>query len=477
MTPAQLAAELTDVSEALTNRMGTHRVDLENLVRIPSVSAPGFDPAEVRRSAEAVADLLRNRRFSRVQLLEVDGAHPAVYGERLDAGPHAPTVLCYAHHDVQPPGDAAAWQSPPFSPTERDGRLYGRGTADDKGGVVCLVAAVDAWLAARGAPPVNVKVFVEGEEETGSPNLQAFLTTHRSLLDADVVVLCDAANWQPGVGTLTYLLRGLVDAEVTLRATDHALHSGMYGGPVPDPVTGLAKLLGGLVDDHGEVAVPGFSDDVREPTAAERQRIAALDFDEDAFRADAGLRDGVPLAGDPARHPLERLWNRPALATIGIDAPSVAASSNTLQPEARARVSARLAPGQDPKRALDLLCHHLATQAPWGLEADVVPGAAAPAFVADPGHQAFEAAEVALEAAYGRPAAIAGVGGSIPFVDAIVNACAAADGTPAPALLTAVADPDTRAHGIDESMPLDDWHRACLAHAYLLGSLARTELS
>ena len=476
MTPTDLAAALTDVAEALTNRMGTHRVDLERLVEIPSVSAPGFDPGDVRRSADAVAELLRNRRFDGVRLLEVDGAHPAVYGERLDAGPDAPTVLCYAHHDVQPPGDPSAWRSPAFAPTERDGRLYGRGTADDKGGVVCLIAAVDAWLAARGAPPVNVKVFFEGEEEIGSPNLATFLESYRDVLVADVVVLCDAANWREGVGTLTYLLRGLVDAEVTLRSTEHALHSGMYGGPIPDPVAGLAKLLGGLLDEQGEVAIPGFSDDAREPSDAERERIAALDFDEGSFRAEAGLRPGVPLAGDPERHPLERLWNRPALAVIGLDAPSVDGSSNTLQAEARGRVSARLAPGQDPERARDLLCRHLAEAAPWGLEVEVAPGAAAPAFVADPAHPAFEAAETALEAAYGAAAALAGIGGTIPFVDAIARAFAKPDGSPAPALLTAVADPDSRAHGIDESMPLDDWHRACLAHAYLLGSLAETEL-
>ena len=477
MDPTELAAGLADVGDALTNRMAGHRVDLERLVEIGSVSADGFDPGEVRRSAEAVADLLRARHLDGVRLLEVDGAHPAVYGERLDAGAGAPTVLCYAHHDVQPPGDPDAWTSPPFVPAERGGRLYGRGTADDKGGIVAIAAAIDAWLAARGAPPVNVKVFVEGEEEIGSPNLAAFLEAYADVLWADVVVLCDAANWRSGVGTLTTTLRGLVDAEVTVRATDHALHSGMYGGPVPDPVAGLAKLLGGLVDDRGEVAIDGFCDDVAEPSDEQRRRLAALDFDEADFRSDAGLLDGVPLAGDPDRHPLERLWNRPALSVIGVDAPSVEASSNTLQPSARGRVSVRLAPGQDAERARDRLCRHLAAAAPWGLEVEVVPGAGAPGFEADVDHPAFRAGEAALEAAYGVPAAMAGVGGSIPFVDAIARAFADPEGTPAPTLLTAVADPDTRAHGIDESLPLDDWDRACLAHAYLFEALGRTELT
>ncbi|MFO8074744.1 MAG: M20/M25/M40 family metallo-hydrolase [Actinomycetota bacterium] len=471
MTPAELSDDLHDVAEALTNRMATHRVDLEALIEVPGVSAPGFDPAEVRRSAEAVADLMRARRLEGVRLLEVDDAHPAVYGERLDAPAGAPTVLLYAHHDVQPPGPAEAWTSPPFSPAERDGRLYARGSADDKGGVLAILAAVDAWLAARGHPPVGVKVLVEGEEEIGSTHLGAFLAEHADLLSADVVVLCDAVNLAEGTPAVTTSLRGLVDADVTVRATSHALHSGMYGGIVPDPVTGLAKLLASLTDDRGDVAIPGFCDDVRPLDAEERARLADLDVEPTRLRADAGLLEGVPFAGDPARPLLEKLWHRPCLAVIGVDAPARAGASNTLQPEASARVSVRLAPGQDPARALDRLCGHLEAAAPFGLDVEVTPGVASPGFLADAGHPSLHAARVALEAAYGAPAALAGVGGSIPFVDAITRALGDAD-DPAPALLTAVADPDARAHGIDESLGLVDWHRACLAHAYLLGALA-----
>ena len=460
----------TDLATALSGRMDQHRRDLEDLVRIPSVSAPGFDAAEVRRSAEAVRALLEARGFDNARLLEVEGAHPAVYADHLHAQ-GAPTVLLYAHHDVQPPGDGSQWSTSAFTPTERDGRLFGRGAADDKAGVMVHVAAVDAWLQARGALPVNVKVIIEGEEETGSEHLGEFLQQYVDLLRSDVMVLTDSVNWKVGVPALTYLLRGLVDCQVELRGLDHALHSGMYGGPVPDPLTGLVKLLAAMTDEHGAVAIPGFSADVRAPTDAERRRIADLDFDEEEFRREAGLLSGVRLGGDPNVHVLERLWMRPNATIIGLDAPAVATSSNTLVPSARARISVRLAPGQDPVRARDVLCAWLQEQAPWGLECTVTPGAVGSPFLADPTGPAFEAATRALEAAYGNPVVYAGVGGTIPFIEPFAAAFGGA-----PALLTGVEDPDTRAHGIDESLHLGDWHRACLAEAYLFDELATTPL-
>ena len=463
---------IDDIRDTLTNRMATHRIDLERLVGIPSVSAPGFDPAAVRRSAEEVAELLSARGLESVALLEVDGAHPAVYGDWLHAGDDAPTVLCYAHHDVQPPGDEAQWKSPPFEATERDGRLFGRGAADDKAGILVHVAAIDAWLTARGTLPVNVKVLVEGEEETGSEHLAAFLDAHGSRLAADVVVLTDSVNWKVGVPALTYQQRGLVDARFEVRAAAHALHSGMYGGVVPDPVGAVAQVLASLTGPGGEVAIPGFADDARPPTEDERSRLEALDFDEGGFREEAGLLADVPLAGDPGRHPLERIWMAPSVTVIGVDAPTVAGSSNTIQPRAGARVSVRLAPGQDPVRARDLLCSHIERSVPWGLESTVTPGAAARPYVADPAHPSTAAALRALSDAYGRPAVLTGIGGTIPFIEPFVAAFSR-DGDPLPALLTGVEDPDTRAHGTNESLHLDDWHRACLGQAYLLAELAR----
>ena len=470
-TPAR---DLRDVRDALDARMATHRRDLEALVRIPSVSAPGFDPEPVTRSAEAVRDLLTARGLQGARLLTEARVHPTVYAERRAADPHAPTVLLYAHHDVQPPGDPARWTTPAFEPHERDGRLYGRGAADDKAGVLVHVAAVSAWLDARGALPVTVKVVIEGEEETANPHLDDFLARHAELLRADAVVITDSVNWRVGVPALTTTLRGAIDCEVELRGLDHAVHSGLYGGPVADPVLGLVRLLAGLVDADGVVAIPGFADDARPVDAAQRARLEALDFDEDAFRADAGVLDGVALVGDPQTSVPERLWLRPSATITGIDVPAVAVASNTIQPSARARLSLRLAPGQDAARALTLLRRWLTEQAPWGLQVSVSSGAAAPAFSSDPDHPAVAAAAQALEAAYGAPTVFAGVGGSIPIVTSFVEAFSAAAGRPVPALVTGVEDPDSRAHGIDESLHLGDWRNACVAEAYLLGALAET---
>jgi acetylornithine deacetylase/succinyl-diaminopimelate desuccinylase-like protein len=475
--------ELDDVRDTLTARLPQHRADLEALVRIPSVSADPARAGEVRRAAEAARDLLAGSGLEHAQLLEIDGAHPAVYADWLHAGAPssreavghdsgAPTVLLYAHHDVQPTGDAGQWTSPPFEPTERDGRLFGRGAADDKAGILVHVAAVDAWLRARGALPVNVKVIIEGEEETGSEHLGDFLARYAELLRADVMVLTDSVNWQVGVPAITYLLRGLVDCEVEVRALDHAVHSGMYGGPVPDPVTGLVKLIAGMTDEHGAVAIPELLADVREPSPDELAALDKLDFDEARFRGEAGLLDGVALGGDPTLHPLQKLWMRPNLTVIGFDAPPVATASNTLVPSARAKISLRLAPGQDAERARDVLCAWLREHVPWGLQITVTPGAAGSPFQADPTGPVYEAAARALEAAYDHEVVFAGVGGSIPFIEPFSQAFSSDPAHPAPALLTGVEDPDTRAHGIDESLHLGDFAKACVGEAYLLAELA-----
>lgn len=458
--------ELDDIRDTVTNRMATHRLDLERLIGIPSVSAPGFDEGQVRRSAELVRDLLGDRGLENARLLEIDGAHPAVYADWLHAGADKPTVLLYAHHDVQPPGEESSWTSAPFTPTEREGRLFGRGAADDKAGVMVHVAAIDGWLSTRSQLPVNVKVIVEGEEEIGSAHLPEFLDAYAAMLTADVMVLTDSVNWKVGVPAVTYSTRGLIDAEVTVRSTEHALHSGMYGGVVPDPISGLAKLLATMTDNEGVIAIPGFADDVAPPTASQRQQLDDLALDTEEFRAEASLLDGVEFIGDPGVSVVERLWLQPTATVIGIDAPSIAGSSNTLSPSASARVSLRLAPGQNPDRALRLLTDWLSTSAPWGLHTDVTPGAAASPHAGDPDGPAFIAAGRAFAAAYGSQTRFIGVGGSIPFIQPFADAFGGA-----PALLTGVEDPDTRAHGIDESLHLEDWASACLGHAYLLAEL------
>ncbi len=471
MTPvpadARVPEALEDVADAVATGMSDARRQLEALVRIPSISADGHDPAAVARSADETVEILTAAGLGGVRRLEIDGAHPYVYGEWLGAGDDAPTVLLYAHHDVQPVSTPDRWHSPPFEPTEREGRLFGRGSADDKAGIMVHVAAIRAWLDARGALPVNVKVIIEGEEEIGSPHLTQFLEAHADTLRADVIVLTDVLNWKVGWPALTYALRGIALLDVTVRALEQPVHSGMWGGPIPDALSGLTRLIAGLHDDAGRPAVEGFFDGVREPTPEERERLEALAADPDELRRDARMLPGVEWVGDPGTSLLERLWLLPTITPIGVDSPSIDESAPQLVAEASARISLRLAPGQDPDHVVGRVADHLRAHAPWGMEVEVTPGVAVPAWITEPEGPAFAAAEAAMGAAFGRPAALIGCGGTIPFVQPFSDAFGGA-----PCLLTGIEDPSTNAHGEDESLHLGDFEKACLAEALLLAELA-----
>jgi cysteinylglycine-S-conjugate dipeptidase len=442
------------LTAAVRNALPAVRADLEQLVRIPSVSADPAAAPHLKASAEAVAVLLRQAGLTQVDVLAAGGSQPAVLARR-PAPPGAPTVLLYAHHDVQPPGPRADWDSDPFTPVVRDGRLYGRGAADDKAGIAVHLAA----LRAHGDDlPVGVTVLIEGEEETGSPALEPFLDAYCGRLKADVVVFADAVNWTADVPSLTTTLRGGASVVVEVRTLEHGLHSGLYGGPVPDALTALCRLLATLHDDRGDVAVPGL-------VRGTGTHSGAPDLAEAQFRAEAGMLDGVALTGTGRL--TDRLWAGPAIAVTGIDAPSVAEASNTLIPAARAKVSLRIAPGDDPERARDALAAHLRAHAPWGAQVSVEPGPTAAPYAARSGGRAYAAAHAALAQAWGTPAVDMGAGGSIPFVTAY-----AARFPDAEILVTGVEDPDTRAHSGNESLHLATFERACLAEALLLRALA-----
>jgi acetylornithine deacetylase/succinyl-diaminopimelate desuccinylase-like protein len=461
-----MKADVEGAVAATREGLAGARVQLEQLVRIPSISASEAHVHEVVRSAEATADVLRAHGLQSVRLAQTNGSHPYVIGE-LVSDPALPTVLLYAHHDVQPPGFVERWSSDPFEPVERGGRLYGRGSADDKAGAVAHALAVSSWLAVADAPPCNVRILVEGEEEIGSPNLERFLNEHIAQLDADVLVLADAGNWSVGVAGLTTSLRGLVSADVTVRGLEGPVHSGMAGGLVADPVLALARLLSSLVDEHGAVAIDGANADVLVPAPADRARLDALPADPTALLGELGVLPGVQPVGDPSASPFERLWMRPSLTVIGFDSHPLAGSSNQIVASATARLSLRLAAGQEPERVLAQLRAHLERRVPWGLKLEIVEHGGAPAWHTEPDGPAFVAARAALRDGFGTEPVLMGVGGSIPFVGPFVAAFGGI-----PALLLGPADPASHIHGENESLHLEDWRKLIESEVRLLSELA-----
>ncbi|BCJ70611.1 dipeptidase [Catellatospora sp. IY07-71] len=432
------------------------RADLEALVRIPGIAFDGFDFAPLERSAQAVAELMRGVGLD-VQVSRIGDGHPAVIGRR-PAPPGAPTVLLYAHHDVQPVGDLSKWESEPFEPTERDGRLYGRGAADDKAGVMAHIAALRAFGCGTDDDrlPLGVVVFVEGEEEFGSDSLPGLLAKHSEELAADVIVIADSGNWDIGVPALTTSLRGIVNSFVDVQVLQSAVHSGMFGGVVPDALTVLCRLLATLHDENGDVAVQGLVSG----------QAAPLDYPVDRFRAEAGVLDGVELVG--TGRIVDRMWTKPSLSVLGIDAPRTAEAPNALVPSARAKLSMRLAPGDDPKSAYQALIAHLEKHVPWGAKVGFEFEHDGNPCVIDATGKYFDAARAAFTTAWdGTEPVEIGVGGSIPFIATFQEMFPNAS-----ILVTGVEDPHAKAHGPNESLHLGEFARVCLAEALLLHNVA-----
>ncbi len=433
-----------------------HLEDLKDLVRIPSVSFDGFPPGEVRKSAEAVAVLLKKRGLENVQVLELEGTHPYVYADWLHA-PGKPTLLLYAHHDVQPPGRVELWKTPPFEPTERNGRLYGRGTADDKAGVVVHAATIASYLATEGKLPVNVKLVIEGEEEVGSTHLAAFMEKYESKLKADIMVLTDTQNYDTGLPALTVSLRGLIGFDIEVRAHKQSMHSGMWGGPVVDPVMALCKIFAQLTDTEGRVNVPGLWDQVRPVTKSEEAEINELPFSLAEMRAQAHLLPGTKVlpSRDGTVKPLVQMWREPSFAINAMEASSRKAAANIINDGAWARFGIRIVADMDPQRSAELVMEHIKRIAPWGVDVKITPDIGGKAWGTRTDGKAFDAARRALEKGYGKKAVMMGCGGSIPFVEPLSDALGGV-----PALLIGVEDPYTNAHSENESMPIDDFEKA-----------------
>ena len=435
--------------------------DLERLVRIPSVSWPAFDPAFVAESAEAIAELARGIGvFDVVDIrrsLVADGSElgqPAVIARREPRN-GSPTVLLYAHHDVQPPGKDEAWESPAFEPTRRGSRLYGRGAADDKAGVMAHLAAIRALAAAAEAEgrelELGLALYIEGEEEWASQSFGNFLRDNRELLAADVIIVADSSNWDEVTPGLTVALRGAVAFNLRVETLDRASHSGMFGGAVPDAMLATVRLLDTLWDEDGAVAVAGLAS-------------AALDvpeYGEDRLRVESGLLGGVRPTG--RGEILSRLWCEPAITITGIDAPDIANASNTLTPSVRVRISARIAPGQDPNEAYGAIRAHLEERAPFGAHLTFEDPGLGQSFLVDTSGWAVAGIREAMADAWGREPVDIGVGGSIPFIAELV-----AEFPSAQILVTGVEDPDGRAHSPNESLHLEAFEKAVLSEALFL---------
>jgi acetylornithine deacetylase/succinyl-diaminopimelate desuccinylase-like protein len=434
---------------------------LADLVAIPSISTDGEHQAEIDRTAALTGDLMRDAGLHNVDVLRVGQSLPYAYGEWLDA-PGKPTVFLYAHHDVQPINYVEQWQSDPWKLTRRDGRLWARGAADDKGAISALLGAIAAYRKTSNQLPCNVKMVVEGEEEVGSKNLLRFFDTYRQKIKSDVIVVCDTENIEVGIPSITYSLRGIVAVQVEVTSAKIPVHSGMGGGGLPDAAIALNHILGRLFWDNGPLPIPGFYDQVRVLTDKERQAFRKLPFDDAKFRKEIGLVQSARFAMEQGYNEYEQTWRRPAVTVIAQEASSIKGASNQVLPKATALVSCRIVPDQDPETVLDRLTEFLMRDPPWGVEVKVTPyGPPVKWWMTDPNGPAFEAALGAMRNGYDHDPVAIGCGGSIGFVGPLSDLFGGA-----PALLMGIEDPASNAHAPNESLHEGDFKK-------LMNSLVR----
>jgi acetylornithine deacetylase/succinyl-diaminopimelate desuccinylase-like protein len=452
-----------DLDSYLAKNRAASRDELFDFLRIPSVSARSEHNADTARAADWVAKSLRS--IGVKASIHATKGHPIVVGEWRNAPPGAPTVLVYGHYDVQPAEPLELWESPPFEPTVRDGKIFARGSVDDKGQLFLHIKALQAHLAARGTLPINVIVLAEGEEEVGSENLEAFIEAHKDLLKCDAVVISDSAMFAPGLPSILSSLRGIAYFQIDVQGPSGDLHSGSYGGAIMNPAMALARILATMHDADGHIAIEGFYDKVREWGDASRKEIKALPFKDETFRTETG---SPALNGEKGYSTLERVWMRPTCEVNGLLSGYTCEGAKTVLPaKAMAKVSCRLVPDQRPEKIEQLMRAHVQKVCPPGIDATVRPLHGGNPWRADLGGPLFDAARRALATAFDREPVITGEGGSIPVVgdfQRMLNA---------PVLLVGFGLPGENAHAPNEWMSEDNFYKGMRAMAALWEELAK----
>jgi cysteinylglycine-S-conjugate dipeptidase len=440
-----------DIRQAVHGIMPTTIDNLKRLVAIASIATDGYPRENVLEAARITEELIKSVGFQKVQLLDAPSGYPIIYGE-IPGPADAPTVLLYAHYDVQPPGREQVWTSPPFQPTIRSGRLYGRGAADDKSGVVAHLATIQAFT---GKPPVSVKIVIEGDEEFNS-SLPAYIPQHLDLFRADVMIICDHGSITVGQPTLTTSLRGSGALTVEIQTLHNQQHNGVFGGPVPDALITLCRLIATLHDQHGNVHISGL----------DHSNWQGADISKDALRRAAGLLPGVELIGN--RSLSAQLWAGYSINVIGLDAPAIAGASNSLIDTARARINLRVPPDQSAERALRLLIEHIQSATPWHAKVTISDGHASDGFVAKTDGLAYQAAHFALKNAYSTDAQITGDGAAIPLTNVLSEQFSQAE-----VLIWGAEDLAAGIHGPNESVDLGELERIILTQALFLQKLSK----
>jgi acetylornithine deacetylase/succinyl-diaminopimelate desuccinylase-like protein len=441
-----------------------HLKILKHLTEIPSVSFSGFDQGEVARCGEQVFKYFREIGLDNVKSIVIDDKDkPYIYGEWLKA-PGKPTILLYGHYDVQPPGKMETWQSPPFELTERNGRLYARGSADDKGGLVASLAAVDSWLKSAGELPVNIKIIAEGEEECGSKGLDDFIAQYKNLIQADAIVIVDADNYDELTPGLTVSLRGMIATTIEIKTLRQPVHSGLLGGPLPDAAMALTKILATMTDSSGEIAIPEILEMATAIDEKERKTLSSLPFNLEKFRKESGILPQVPIRCKP-ENVLENLWFKPTLCITSMQAGSRAQAGNIIVDSAWARVGIRTVQNMDTQKVIKALKTHIEKNCPFGLVAEVKEEGSGSWWKTKTDHWAFQKMEQALQSGWQKMPVKIGCGASIPFVQTFTEALGGA-----PALLIGVCDPMTQAHSENESLNIEVWKKTVRSLISFIGS-------